>query len=720
MFNQHLTTICAVLALFVAIPTLSLAETNSDAPPAEEETRDEQPIESSITEQVTVEARKDDMTGIATSATEGVTGAEDLRERPILRSGEIVETISGVIATQHSGGGKANQYFLRGFNLDHGTDLRINVDGMQVNLPTHGHGQGYADLNFVIPELIDTVRFRKGGYAAGVGDFASAGSMDIRLVDTLPRRNIQLSVGGNDYQRALAAGSIDLAGGHLLGAVEYYHYDGPWTRPDDFTKLNGLLRYTRGDRQRGWSATAMGYDGKWDATDQIPRRAAGVTIDRFGLIDPALGGQSGRYSLSGEFHRAGSDWNRHLSAYVLAYELDLLSNFTYCIEGGDASSCNIDDDQFLQRDDRMIVGSRFDQQWTRAWGERRLQCGVGAELQLHTIDNGLYRTEAGAIRPGAEGIIREDDVDQWFGGIFADAEVRWTNRFRTVAGLRADYVDVDVTSNLTANSGKRDDSIVSPKLSLIFGPWSRTELYVNYGRGFHSNDARGMVTTVDPVTLEAVSPADPLVRADTADIGVRTAAVEGLQSSLTLFWVELDSELVFVGDAGTTEPGPPSRRVGVELANFYRPKPWISIDLDLTFTDAEFLGVPAAENHIPGALEETVAAGVSLGRETGLFGALRWRYFGAFPLTEDDSMRGTATSLVNGRLGYGFKNGVRVVLDGFNLLNREDADIQYYYASRLPASVSPSGVTEPVGGVEDVHFHPMESRTFRVWVEYAF
>lgn len=718
--SRSVAVVCLVLSVVVAPIARGGDDEESDAQPVVEDDSGENPVQSGVTEQVVVAARKDDMTGIATSATDGVVGAEDLGRRALLRSGEIVETIPGVIATQHSGGGKANQYFLRGFNLDHGTNLRINVEGMQVNLPTHGHGQGYADLNFLIPELIDTVQFRKGLYRARDGDFSSAGATDIRLVETLPRPKVLASLGGNDYGRALLAGSTGLAGGHLLGGLEAHGYDGPWVRPDDFTKLNGLLRYSKGDRLRGWSVMAMGYGGKWKATDQIPSRVVGATVDRFGLIDPDLGGDSSRASLSGELHRSGPGWSRSFNVYVLAYDLDLLSNFTYCLEGGDGASCNVDDDQFLQRDDRTVVGSRVDQQWSRDWNGRPVLWGVGAEAQLHSIDNGLFRTRGGVIRPGDAGRIREDSVEQWMAGIYADVELRWTDRVRTVAGVRADLVDVDVESDRAENSGRRDDSIVSPRLSLIFGPWNKTESYLNYGQGFHSNDARGMVTTVDPVSLAQASPADPLVRSETADLGIRTTVVEGLQSSLSLFWIELDSELVFVGDAGTTEPGPPSRRVGFELANFYRVKPWLSLDLDLTVTDAEFLDAPAGQDRVPGALEETVAAGVALGRDTGLFGSLRWRSFGAFHLKEDDSVRGSATALVNGRLGYGFGHGLRVVLDGFNLLDREEADIQYFYASRLPAAVSPSGVTEPLGGVEDVHLHPMESRTLRLWVEYAF
>ncbi len=679
-----------------------------------------EPLDSGLREEIRVEARGDDMTGIATSATDGATGAEDLARRPLLRAGEIVETIPGAIATQHSGGGKANQYFLRGFNLDHGTDLRIAVEGMQVNLPTHGHGQGYADLNFLIPELIDSVRFRKGGYDAGVGDFSSAGSTDVRLVDALPRPRVTLTGGGDGYRRALGAGSVEVGGGALLGAIELSEQDGPWVRPDEFRKRNALVRYGRGDRQRGWSITAMGYDGDWNATDQIPLRAVGASIGRFGLIDPALGGETSRYSLSGEYHAIGRDLETSVRAYAMRYDLDLLSNFTYCLDGGTAGSCTLDDDQFLQRDERTVFGARFEQHRHARPGGRQVRWGYGAEAQVHAIENGLFRTDDGAVRPGTAGTIRSDDVDQAFLGLFADVEVRWSRVARSVIGMRADGVDADVRSSLAANSGEEDDAIVSPKLSLILGPWKSTEVYVNWGRGFHSNDARGMTTTVDPVSLQPVAPADPLVRAETADVGVRTTAIEGLQTTVTLFRVELDSELVFVGDAGTTEPGPPSRRVGVELANFWRPRPWLALDLDVTWTDAEFRGVPAGEDAIPGALEETVAAGLALGTDAGWHGSLRWRYFGGFPLVEDDSVRGRSTSLVHGRVGYGFANGVRLFLDGFNLFDREDADIQYYYASRLPAAFSPTGADEQAGGVEDVHFHPVESRTFRLGLEWAF
>jgi hypothetical protein len=655
-----------------------------------------------IVERVEVKARADDLVGIASSATEGVTGRADLERRPKLRPGEVVESVPGVIATQHSGGGKGHQYFLRGFNLDHGSDFRVSVGGMQVNLPTHGHGQGYADLNFLIPDLIDTVRFRKGTYYADVGDFSAAGSADIDYVRSLPEGIVEVTAGNFDYQQALVADSIAVGGGNLLGAVEYYHYDGPWDRPDHFVKLNGLVSFSREEAGSGFSITAMGYDGDWDATDQIPRRAVETgLIGRFGLIDEDLAGGSSRYSLSGEVHRRHGLNLTRISTYVVWYDLDLLSNFTYNLDDQSDDS-RVDGDQFLQLDDRVIFGTRLGQERQADWGSRPVTYGYGLDLRYDLIDNALSSTRGGEPNE----TIREDDVDQFMGGLYADSEVRWSPLIRTRLGLRADYYDVNVDSNLDANSGGESDSLLSPKLGIVLAPWARTECYVNLGYGYHSNDARGATIRVDPRTGEPVDRVDPLVRAKGADVGFRTTALKDLNSSLSFFLLELDSELIFVGDAGGTEASRPSRRTGVEIANFYRVRDWLFVDLDMTFSDAEFTDSDPAGDHIPGAIEETVAAGFSIDDLQGYFGSLRWRYFGGRPLIEDNSVRSGSTSLLNARLGYDFHNGLSLALDIFNLLDRKDSDIEYYYASRLPG--------EPAEGVEDVHFHPMEERSFRV------
>jgi outer membrane receptor protein involved in Fe transport len=407
-----------------------------------------------------------------------------------------------------------------------------------------------------------------------------------------------------------------------------------------------------------------------------------------------------------------------LGAFWIGYDLNLVSNFTYCLEYGTEDQCGVEDDQFLQTDDRQIYGLRWLQSRWVGGEDRRFTFRYGADLEYHDIENSLSRAVSGEFRP--TGLIASYGVQQLMAGIFGDLEVQWARSIRTLAGVRGDYYDADVGTELSANSGRRDDSIVSPKLSLVLGPWRQTEVYLNWGQGFHSNDARGWVANVNPVTLEPIESADPLVRAQGTDIGVRTTALEGLQSTLTVFRLDLDSELVFLGDAGTTEPGPPSRRTGIELANFHRIHPWISVDLDVTLTDAEFTDVAANEREIPGSVGRTLQVGVALGRPLGWFGTLRWRYFGDIPLTEDGSEKGRSSSLVNGRLGYGFRNGLKLIVEGFNLLDRYDPDIQYYYASRLPAELSPSGQTEPTSGVEDIHFHPMESRSLRLWLEYGF
>jgi hypothetical protein len=674
--------------------------------------------ETRFEERMTVTARADDMTGVAASASEGATGAEDLEKRPLLRTGEVVETIPGVIATQHSGGGKANQYFLRGFNLDHGTDLSLSVDGLPVNMPSHGHGQGYADLNFLIPELIESVQFRKGTYFANVGDFSAAGSTDVVLRSRLPKAEVRLGLGGNDFQRGLLMGSTAVGGGDLMGALDYSHYDGPWVKPDDFTKLNGMLRYSQSRARSHWSVTAMGYEGDWQASDQIPRRTVDKTVPLFGFVDPSPNGDSSRYSLASEVHWHTDTTLTSIAAYAIAYDLNLVSNFTYCLEYGTETRCNNDDDAFLQTDDRWIYGLSADQSRLVEWGDRILTWRYGLDGQYHDIDNSLGRALAGEARPG--GLIASYRIHELMLGAYSDLEIAWTERVRMIAGIRGDYYDADVDTELPENRGQRDDSILSPKLSFVFGPWNRTELYLNWGWGFHSNDARGWVATVDPITLEPINPADPLVRAEGADIGVRTTFFEGLQSTLTFFHLDLDSELVYLGDAAATEPGPPSRRTGVELANFYRVRPWVALELDITLTDAEFTDVAPDSTEIPGAIGRTLQLGLALGRPIGWFGSLRWRYFGDIPLTEDGTVRGSSSSLVNGRLGYGFRNGLRLIVEGFNLLDREDPDIQYYYASRLPAETSPTGQIEPVEGLEDVHFHPMESRSLRIWLEYSF
>jgi hypothetical protein len=606
--------------------------------------------------------------------------------------------------TQHSGDGKANQYFLRGYNLDHGTDFATWVAGMPVNMPTHAHGQGYTDLNFLIPELISRVRFNKGPYFAEDGDFASVGSARIQYVDRLPA-NLALGTGGSyGYARVLAAGSPEVGRGNLLYAFEYQHSDGPWERPNSFNKYNGVLRYAQGTPANGFNVTAMAYGAHWNSTDQIPQRAVDSgLIGFFGTLDPTDGGNSSRYSLSGEWRQSEGNITRAASAYAIKSRLNLYSNFTYFLDNP------VNGDQFLQAESRTVLGGEASQTWFTHWGERHVWNTLGLQLRGDRVSPlELANTEARQRLS----TTRRDRVEIASVSPYFSNTIAWTSWFRTIAGLRADFFRFDVASDDPANSGNNSDSIVSPKLSAIFGPWRDTEYFLNWGQGFHSNDARGTTITVDPKTGDPAQPVDALVRTTGYEVGLRSRLLPGLTTSLALWRLRQDSELLFVGDAGTTEASRPSQRTGVEWVLQYVPRPWLAFDLTAAFTRARFTDDDPAGDYIPGAPDAVVSAGLTVDNIDGWFGSLRWRYFGARALVEDNSVRSASTSLLNGRIGYAITPKVRAWLDVYNILNSRDHDIDYFYTSRLPG--------EPPEGVADVHFHPVESRAFRFTVSFAY
>ena len=641
--------------------------------------------------------------GVADSASVGTVTQKQLEARTTYRPGELLEAAPGLIVSQHSGEGKANQFYLRGFNLDHGTDLRTSVDGMLVNQRSHGHGQGWTDLNFVIPELATGLRYKKGPYDASEGDFAAAGAVEIRYADALPAGIANLGTGQNGYRRVLLADSPGLGAGKLLYALEAMRNDGPFTKPDDFRKLSGVLRYAQGDRANGWNVTGMAYSAKWNATDQIPLRAVQAgQLGRFDLIDNTDGGQSHRYSFSGGWRRSTESSSTEVTAHVMHWNLALFSNFTYFLDNP------VEGDQFSQPDRRVMSALNVRHSWAAKWFGRDSENQVGVQIQNDNIHNALLSTQARQTLS----TTRRDHIVQSSIGVWFDNTTRWTPHLRTVAGLRADGYRFDVQSDRTENSGKRNASIVSPKLNLIFGPWAKTEFYVNLGSGFHSNDARGTVITLDPKTGSAVDPVTPLPRAKGFELGLRTSLLPGLQTALSLYRLDMASELVFVGDAGTTEAGRPSRRVGFELANYFKLSDWLTIDADLAFAQARFKDNAPEGRRIPGAVEGVASLAVALDNLGPWSGALQLRYFGPRPLSEDNTVRSKATTLLNGHIGYKFGPKWRLELEGFNLGNRKSSAIDYYYKSRLQG--------EPTAGIADVHFHPVESRSFRLSLQTNF
>ena len=447
-------------------------------------------------------------------------------------------------------------------------------------MPTGAHAHGYSDLNFLIPELVSGVQFKKGPYFADEGDFSAAGAANINYVNRLDRPLFELGAGQDGWGRIVGAASPRVGAGHLLGAIELNHNDGPWVRPDDYQKLNGVLRYSRGDNRNGFSITGMGYWADWDSTDQVPDRAlTSGLVPRFGLLDATDGGTIGRESLAAEFQRSNGPSSIRATGYMLHNRVNLFSNFTYFLDDQQNG------DQFEQAERRTTAGGRLTYRRLGHVFQRHTESAVGVQLRQDWLSPvGLYHT---AARQRLS-TTREDQVGQTMAGVYAQSEIEWTRAFRTTFGLRADAYRFNVTSNEPLNSGDGADSLVSPKFSAAFGPWHGTELYANAGMGFHSNDARGGVISVDPRTGDPVERVTPLVRAKGAEFGVRTVRVRGLQSTLSLWYLGIDSELVFVGDAGTTEAGRPSRRVGLEWTNYWRLRPWLIADADLSFSHAEF------------------------------------------------------------------------------------------------------------------------------------
>ncbi|MGE5793834.1 MAG: TonB-dependent receptor, partial [Bacteroidota bacterium] len=511
---------------------------------------------------VEVIGRYENEVGVWDSASQGAITREGIAKRPLLRPAEVLEAVPGMAVTQHSGDGKANQFFLRGYNLDHGTDFATWVAGMPVNMPTHAHGQGYTDLNFLIPELVSRVLYNKGPYFAQDGDFASVGSARILYADRLPSNVATLTVGSFDYVRALFAGSPEVGRGNLVYGAEFLYNNGPWDNPANFRKYNGVLRYAQGTPANGFNVTGMAYKATWNATDQIPQRAVDDgSIGFFGAIDPTDGGESSRYSLSGEWRQSEGNISRAASLYAIRSRLDLFSNFTYFLDDP------VNGDQFQQAEKRVVFGGEASQTWFTHWGERHVWNTLGLQLRRDRMAPVALYSTAARERLST---TREDDVTVASAGLYASNTIEWSTWFRTVAGLRADYVHFDVASDNPENSGKESDTIVSPKLSLIFGPWANTEYFLNWGQGFHSNDARGTTITVDPKTGEPVQRVDPLVRTTGYEAGLRSRLLPGLTTSLALWRLEQDSELLFVGDAGTTEPSRPSERYGVEWISYWR------------------------------------------------------------------------------------------------------------------------------------------------------
>ena len=654
--------------------------------------------------------------GSADSAGEGSVTAAQLANRPLLRPAEVLEAVPGLIVTQHSGDGKANQYFLRGFNLDHGSDFATRVQGMPVNVVSHAHGQGYMDLNFLIPELIQRVDYRKGSYVVEDGDFASTGSSRMWLASRLPAPLLDVTVGSYGYRRLLAAGSREWQGSQLLGAVETSRANGPWEQPEGLHRDNAVLRWSDGSRANGQSLTAMLYQAQWTATEHVPERAIqSGEINRYAPLLGKDGGKTHRYSLSGDWVRSDADGSRRGSAYLIDYGLNLFSSPSGFISGPQG-------EQHEQADHRRIWGGSLSRDGR--FGALGFLPGgdwlVGADWRHDQIrELGLYRTE----QRQRYDTVRRDRVNQDGLGLYMEARQQWLPWLRSTLGLRHDLQRATVTPLggmfNTSNGGSAQASQTSPRLSLAFGPFDSNEFYANWGHGFHSNDARGATARVHPEDGSAMDKVPLLVRSRSQEIGWRGTPLPGWHSNLSLWQTRLASELVFIGDEGVTEPKGASRRSGIEWSNYVVPRAGIIIDADLALSRARFVTADPVSggSHVPNAIPLTASVGASLEPGGPWSGGLRLRYLGAYALEETGQQKSTPFWTTHLKLAYRLDPQLQLRLDVLNLFNSRANDIEYWgdACTRQEMASGSCG-----SGIEGRLIHPLEPRTLRIGLRASF
>jgi outer membrane receptor protein involved in Fe transport len=638
-------------SLAIASPALCQQEPEADrGKPGERTSPDEA--------EIVVFGRAEAKIGVATAASEGTISGADLLVRPLLRTAELLEAVPGMIAAQHSGSGKANQYFLRGFNLDHGSDFTTYIDGVQMNFRTHGHGQGYLDLNGLIPEIIGREDFRKGPYKADGGDFALAGAAYMRTIDRFdaPWASVEWgSFGG----RKLAAGATlnNVAGGELTLIGQAKHYDGPWQAPERLRHYSGFAKYVVPLGSKKLAISVHAYEAKWKPTEQIPERIVGSAIcpDVFCAPDPTASGKTSRtianVQLTGDTFQA--------NAYVQFYDWRMSSNPTYA--NPDGSSAQIE-----QFDRRRIYGAKADWQST---ANAPLRAALGTELRYDDMPRvGVANTGGGSAMTSL-GTYRVKE-----GSAALHGELTWQpiEQLRLVAGLRGDHYFYSVRAldpqAAALGQGRGSQSLLSPKASVAFtaAPW--LEFYGNIGRGFHSNDVRGAVT---------VTPVPVLVRGTGKEVGGRLH-LNAFNLTATYWWLDVGSELRFVGDSNAVEPTGASRRHGFEIVGFWQPRSWLAIDANFTKSSSRY----RSGEYIPNAFENAGQLGVSI-VQPRWEAAVRLRHLGPYPLIEDNSQRDKGSNVVN--LRAAFKPG-RFELYGeiLNLLDSRDKDIAYYYESFIP------------------------------------
>jgi len=722
--------------------------------------------------------RNSNLVGKAISASTGTISQEQIATRPLLRPGEVLEDIPGLVISQHSGGGKANQYYLRGFQLDHGTNLEAVLDGVPVNLGTHAHGQGYSDINYLIPELVSYVEFKKGTYFADQGDFAVAGGYSLYYRNTIQPTS-EFTFGDFGYDRFFTANSAKVGAGDLLYAAEIAHDNGSYVKPDEYHRFNGVLRYSLTRGANDFALTGIAYNGSFNSTDQIPQRAVDQgLIDRFGYEDPSDGGNTYRYALSSQFTHTDPNGTTKFNAYGVNSLLNLISNFTYyefdandyynvtqnpitcnpayvsCTpNAGTAAAPRTNKYQsFCPANNTAPAGAAFHSvpltPYTFTCGDQREQVDkrvyYGFDTSRSFVTPGTQTTIGAGLRNDnvpVVGLFLTNDRQQYPNGTLSDDHATITGEYAYIEsrlklgsklqftpGLRLDHYDYSVAAFDPANSGSANQAVLDPKFALAYASSPHDEFYADYGVSFHSNDARGVIGNNDPQTHATFDSTgapvqfnSPLTRAVGYELGYRYSSPK-ITTTVSAFRLFVSNELIFDGDHGTTSVGGPDVRQGVELANFYTPTRNLTLDADLATTTARFLTDPLNQGTgVPESLAAVVSAGATLD-EPRFAASLRMRYFGPRVLDTQGDAVSPPSLLFNTQITAKLQHRNSISLDVFNILDAPAADVTYYYASWLksdaanPALANNPAINPALGGtgVNDFHFHPSQARTVRL------
>ncbi len=674
-----------------------------DTPAKAEAAKNSQEAQTRLKELTVTERRP------TTAASSETIRARDYELRPHTTTQEILNNLPGLVASQHAGGGKAIQYFLRGFDNDHGTDIALFVDGVPVNMVSHAHGQGYADLNFLIPEIVDRVEFSKGPYFPQWGDLANSGAVNFITKENTSENSLQALGGFFNTMRYTGVVSPKIGPVQTLLAGEVYFSDGPFKHAENYARYNFFGKFTLAPTADSkLSLWFSAHDGDWDASGQIPlREVHAQRLDRFGSLDPTEGGQSDRQNLNLVYTSAPTPQERWLvQLYGSRYKLALFSNFTFFTKD------TIRGDGINQDDSRVLYGGRV--RYTRLWtlGGMPTESAVGFETRNDDADVGLFRQQR---RQRFATTNKVNIEERSFSG-YLQQEIFLREWLRFQAAVRGDFFLFDVQDRLPANAsdavrirGNTTDGIVNPKASLILSPfqnkptlWRNTEFFLNFGMGYHSNDARDAVQVGGK----------PLARSTGSELGMRTNLWGRLDIATSLWLLDLDSELVFVGDEGVTEASGPTRRWGIDFETRYTVLPWLFADLDLTYSDPRFRTTGEA---IPLAPTLLINGGLTAIFENGFSGALRLRYLDDRPANEDRSLIARGYMLLDLILRYRWRN-VEASVQVLNLADVDWRQTQFATNSCVAGEVGVDSRCPIDGageGVEDINFVPGYPITLR-------